>query len=76
MKEDIDRFGNQHTEFVDYPKQELQIGLKELEDNPVFRKRFQDFVTPSVFNKDPHDFDPCFASFKRIAQSEPVNNFV
>ena len=69
MKEDIDRFGNQHTEFVDYPKQELQIGLKELEDNPVFRQRFQDFVTPMVFNTVPHDFDTCFASFKRIAQS-------
>ncbi|MCW8335305.1 nucleotidyl transferase AbiEii/AbiGii toxin family protein [Vibrio paucivorans] len=69
LKEDIDRFGNQHTEFVANPKQELQLGLKELEDNPVFRQRFQDFVTPMVFNTEPHDFDTCFASFKRIAQS-------
>ena len=69
LKEDIDRFGNQHTEFVTNPKQELQHGLKELEDNPVFRQRFQDFVTPMVFNTEPHDFDTCFASFKRIAQS-------
>ncbi|MEZ8745024.1 nucleotidyl transferase AbiEii/AbiGii toxin family protein [Vibrio sp. 10N.261.49.A5] len=69
LKEDIDRFGNQHAEFVANPKQELQLGLKELEDNPVFRQRFQDFVTPMVFNTAPHDFDTCFASFKRIAQS-------
>lgn len=69
LKEDIDRFGNQHAEFVANPKQELQLGLKELEDNPVFRQRFQDFVTPMVFNTEPHDFDTCFASFKRIAQS-------
>lgn len=69
LEEDVKRFGNQHAEFVSNPKQELQLGLKELEDNPVFRQRFQDFVTPMVFNTEPHDFDTCFASFKRIAQS-------
>ncbi|HFQ5300545.1 TPA: nucleotidyl transferase AbiEii/AbiGii toxin family protein [Vibrio vulnificus] len=67
LEEDIARFGNQHAEFVANPKQELQLGLKELEENPIFRQRFQDFVTPMVFNTEPHDFDTCFASFKRIA---------
>lgn len=69
LEEDIARFGNQHAEFVANPKQELQLGLKELEENPIFRQRFQDFVTPMVFNTEPHDFDTCFASFKRIAVS-------
>ncbi|TFH89234.1 nucleotidyl transferase AbiEii/AbiGii toxin family protein [Vibrio ouci] len=69
LKEDIERFGNQHAEFVVNPKQELQFGLKELEENPVFRQRFQDFVTPMVFNTEPHDFDTCFASFRGIAES-------
>ncbi|HAS8471615.1 TPA: nucleotidyl transferase AbiEii/AbiGii toxin family protein [Vibrio vulnificus] len=69
LEEDIARFGNQHAEFVANPKQELQLGLKELEENPIFRQRFQDFVTPMVFNTEPHDFDTCFASFKRIAAS-------
>ncbi|ELV8809731.1 TPA: nucleotidyl transferase AbiEii/AbiGii toxin family protein [Vibrio vulnificus] len=69
LEEDIARFGNQHAEFVANPKQELQLGLKELEVNPIFRQRFQDFVTPMVFNTEPHDFDTCFASFKRIAAS-------
>ncbi|ELF4905347.1 nucleotidyl transferase AbiEii/AbiGii toxin family protein [Vibrio vulnificus] len=69
LEEDIARFGNQHAEFVANPKQELQLGLKELEENPIFRQRFQDFVTPMVFNAEPHDFDTCFASFKRIAAS-------
>ncbi len=69
LEEDIARFGNQHAEFVTNPKQELQLGLKELEENPIFRQRFQDFVTPMVFNTEPHDFDTCFASFKRIATS-------
>ncbi|ELF6471234.1 nucleotidyl transferase AbiEii/AbiGii toxin family protein [Vibrio vulnificus] len=69
LEEDIARFGNQHAEFVANPKQELQLGLQELEENPIFRQRFQDFVTPMVFNTEPHDFDTCFASFKRIAAS-------
>lgn len=69
LEEDIARFGNQNAEFVANPKQELQLGLKELEENPIFRQRFQDFVTPMVFNTEPHDFDTCFASFKRIAAS-------
>ncbi len=69
LEEDIARFGNQHAEFVANPKQELQLGLKELEENAIFRQRFQEFVTPMVFNTEPHDFDTCFASFKRIAAS-------
>ncbi|MCA3989415.1 nucleotidyl transferase AbiEii/AbiGii toxin family protein [Vibrio vulnificus] len=69
LEEDIARFGNQHAEFVANPKQELQLGLKELEENPISRQRFQEFVTPMVFNTEPHDFDTCFASFKRIAAS-------
>ncbi|EPS3398463.1 nucleotidyl transferase AbiEii/AbiGii toxin family protein [Vibrio vulnificus] len=69
LEEDIARFGNQNAEFVANTKQELQLGLKELEENPIFRQRFQDFVTPMVFNTEPHDFDTCFASFKRIAAS-------
>ncbi|MGL0816260.1 nucleotidyl transferase AbiEii/AbiGii toxin family protein [Vibrio vulnificus] len=69
LEEDIARFGNQHAEFVANPKQELQLGLKELEENAIFRQRFQDFVTPMVFNTEPHDFDTCFVSFKRIAAS-------
>ncbi|WP_119298493.1 nucleotidyl transferase AbiEii/AbiGii toxin family protein [Vibrio cholerae] len=69
LAEDIARFGNQHAEFVANPKQELQLGLKELEENAIFRQRFHEFVTPMVFNTEPHDFDTCFASFKRIAAS-------
>jgi predicted nucleotidyltransferase component of viral defense system len=69
LQEDISRFGNQHAELVANPKQELKLGLQELEDNQIFRQRFQNFVTPMVFNTEPHDFDTCFVSFKRIAES-------
>jgi predicted nucleotidyltransferase component of viral defense system len=69
VEEDIKRFGNQHAEFVADPKQELQLGLQEIEQNPVFRQRFQDFVTPMVFNTEHHDFDTCFVSFKRVSES-------
>ncbi|MCD9517556.1 nucleotidyl transferase AbiEii/AbiGii toxin family protein [Photobacterium phosphoreum] len=68
LQEDITRFGNQHTEFVNNPSKELQDGLSELENNLLYRQRFDAFVTPMVFNQQPHDFDSCFASFKRIAE--------
>ncbi|MGF1762655.1 nucleotidyl transferase AbiEii/AbiGii toxin family protein [Aliivibrio kagoshimensis] len=67
LQEDVERFGNQHAEFVAAPSKELRLDLQELEGNPIFRQRFADFVTPMVFNPQPHDFDICFASFKRIA---------
>ncbi|NRD75438.1 nucleotidyl transferase AbiEii/AbiGii toxin family protein [Shewanella sp. VB17] len=67
LQEDVKRFGNQHVEFVADPVHELCLGLRELEDNPVFRQRFSDFVTPMVFNPQPYDFDTSFASFKKIA---------
>ncbi|EPG0368420.1 nucleotidyl transferase AbiEii/AbiGii toxin family protein, partial [Photobacterium damselae] len=67
LQEDITRFGNQHDEFVNNPSKELQSGLSELEANSLYRQRFEAFVTPMVFNQQPHDFDICFASFKRIA---------
>lgn len=69
LQEDIQRFGNQHAEFVADPANELNLGLQELESNPLFRQRFDDFVKPMVFDPQPHDFDTCFASFKQIAQS-------
>ncbi len=67
LKEDLERFGNQHNEFVKDPTGELLLALNELEENPIFRQRFDDFVTPMVFNSAPHDFDTCFSSFKSVA---------
>lgn len=74
LAEDVQRFGSQHPEFVAEPIQELLLGIQELETNTLFRERFTAFVTPMVFNTDIPDFDTCFASFKRIAQSLMNNN--
>lgn len=67
LEEDKTRYGNQHKEFVDDPRNELKLGLEELEANEEFRKRFDAFVAPMVFNTAPHDFDTCFSSFKGIS---------
>ncbi|ALR95541.1 pyrophosphatase (plasmid) [Vibrio alginolyticus] len=68
LEEDRARYGNQHHEFVDDPRNELKLGLEELESNEEFRKRFDAFVAPMVYNTEPHDFDTCFASFKGISE--------
>lgn len=72
LEEDKSRYGNQHKEFVDNPHHELRLGLKELQTNENIRKRFEEFVGPMVYNKAPHDFLTCLASFKRIA-TELIN---
>lgn len=74
LQEDIKRFGNQHALFVEDPIQELQLGIQELETNPLHRQRFTDFVTPMVFNIEKPNFGTCFNSFKHIAQALMEND--
>lgn len=74
LQEDVSRFGNQHSEFVINPIQELQLGLKKLESNPLHYQRVTNFVIPMVFNTERPNFDTCFASFKNVAQSLMINN--
>lgn len=68
LEEDKRRYGNQHQEFVDDPKNELMLGLVELETNVEFRNRFDAFVAPMVYSAEPYDFDTCFTSFKDISE--------
>ncbi|WP_162922555.1 nucleotidyl transferase AbiEii/AbiGii toxin family protein [Aliivibrio sp. EL58] len=68
LEEDKRRYGNQHQEFVDDPKNELMLGLVELETNVEFRNRFDAFVAPMVYSAEPYDFDTCFTSFKGISE--------
>lgn len=68
LEEDKRRYGNQHQEFVDDPKNELKLGLVELEINVEFRNRFDAFVAPMVYSAEPYDFDTCFTSFKDISE--------
>lgn len=68
LEEDKRRYGNQHQEFVDAPKNELKLGLVELGTNVEFRNRFDAFVAPMVYSAEPYDFDTCFTSFKDISE--------
>ncbi|MUK26063.1 nucleotidyl transferase AbiEii/AbiGii toxin family protein [Aliivibrio fischeri] len=68
LEEDKRRYGTQHQEFVDNPRNELKLGLVELETNVEFRNRFDAFVAPMVYSSEPCDFDTCFNSFKDISE--------
>ena len=68
LEEDRLRFGNQHQEFVVDPRNELKLGLEELQNNEKFRERFNAFVAPMVYSQNSHDFDICIASFKVISE--------
>ena len=54
--------------FVNDPRNELKLGLEELQNNEKFRERFTAFVAPMVYSQNPHDFDTCIASFKVISE--------
>ena len=49
IRQDINRFGAQHPQFVVNPIAELQYGLTLLESNPKFEQRFNQYVTPMVY---------------------------
>jgi predicted nucleotidyltransferase component of viral defense system len=51
IKQDIERYGNQHLEFCTSPIEELKLGLYELGRNPIYRERYQKFVAPMVFGQ-------------------------
>nr|WP_038155537.1 nucleotidyl transferase AbiEii/AbiGii toxin family protein [Aliivibrio fischeri] len=68
LEEDKRRYGTQHQEFVDNPRNELKLGLVELETNVEFRNRFDAFVAPMVYSSESCDFDTCFNSFKDISE--------
>lgn len=59
----------QHTnvEFVSDPHNELELRLEELISNEQFRQRFEAFVAPMVYNREPHDFGTFFASLEEIS---------
>lgn len=49
IKLDVERYGNQHQEFVDNPIEELLLGLRLLEEEQKHEERYIEYVTPMVY---------------------------
>jgi len=63
---DIERFGNQHQQMVEAPIDELRFGLKLLNDEPKFKERYNNYVSPMVYAENPVHWDDAFAVFNKL----------
>lgn len=61
---DVERYGNQHTEFVASPADELNYGLHLLASDPIHKKRYTQYLSPMVYADDPVNWDDAFNVFK------------
>ncbi|VXC71629.1 conserved hypothetical protein [Enterobacterales bacterium 8AC] len=67
IKQDIERYGTQHPKFCESPVEELKMGLEELVSNPVYKERYQQFVTPMVFGEIHVSWEEAYACFRQTA---------
>jgi predicted nucleotidyltransferase component of viral defense system len=64
---DIERFGNQHSQIVERPVDELRYGLQLLIDEPKFAERYKRYVSPMVYSANPVVWDDALAVFMTLA---------
>ena len=64
ISQDIERYGNQYPEFSKSPVTELKMGLEELVNNPIYKARYEQFVTPMVFSGAPVSWEDAYGCFK------------
>ncbi|MHA3104003.1 nucleotidyl transferase AbiEii/AbiGii toxin family protein [Acinetobacter sp. ANC 3791] len=69
IKMDIQRYGRQHTLMVEEPVMELLFGLDELGQNPLYKERFNNFVTPMVFGDEKVTWEQAYSHFADSVQS-------
>ncbi|KFK95460.1 MULTISPECIES: nucleotidyl transferase AbiEii/AbiGii toxin family protein [unclassified Serratia (in: enterobacteria)] len=69
IEQDIERYGAQYPEFCESPVEELKMGLEELASNPVYKERYQQFVTPMVFGETHVSWEEAYTCFRQTALS-------
>ncbi|WP_233588736.1 nucleotidyl transferase AbiEii/AbiGii toxin family protein [Legionella sp. km535] len=63
---DINEFGNQHPQFRDDPYKELLYGFEQIQNQEKFRVRYQKFIGPLVYNRNPASWEESMASLNEI----------
>ncbi|WP_261464267.1 nucleotidyl transferase AbiEii/AbiGii toxin family protein [Serratia marcescens] len=69
IQQDIERYGNQYTQFCASPLTELREGLDELGRNPIHEERYKNFVSPMVFGEHKLTWEEAYACFRETASS-------
>ncbi|WP_255666627.1 nucleotidyl transferase AbiEii/AbiGii toxin family protein [Legionella resiliens] len=66
---DIKEFGNQHPQFRDDPYKELLYGFERIQEQEKFKVRYQNFIGPLVYNKNPASWEESMKSLSEIITS-------
>lgn len=65
IEQDIERYGARYPEFCESPVEELKMGLEELVNNPVYKERYLQFVTPMVFGDIYVSWEEAYTCFRK-----------
>jgi predicted nucleotidyltransferase component of viral defense system len=76
IKEDLERYGNQHDEFYKNPIIELRYGLQCLTNDSKYEIRFNQYVVPMVYGSDRLDWQSAFTVFESFANNVLVEIFL
>ena len=68
IQTDVSQFGNQHTQFVTSPADELLYGLGCLQTNPIHQDRYERFIGPLVYHDEPASWDEALQTVNELAQ--------
>jgi predicted nucleotidyltransferase component of viral defense system len=69
IQADVERYGNQHTQMVELPLDELRFALALLEDDPIHKMRYEQYVKPMVYAKNITTWEEAFLSFKTLVEN-------
>jgi len=68
MQADIERYGNQHTQMVESPLDELRFALALLENDSIHQARYEQYVKPMVYADNKTTREEAFLSFKTLVE--------
>ncbi|TPE55351.1 nucleotidyl transferase AbiEii/AbiGii toxin family protein [Maribrevibacterium harenarium] len=67
IKADIQQYGNQHSQLVESPLDELSFGLEQLLNNKLYAERYNKYVSPMVYAEHPVSWQDALAVFNTLA---------
>jgi predicted nucleotidyltransferase component of viral defense system len=68
IMEDISRYKNQNTDYVENPKKAIMNALLTLKDNSAWEKNWNDFMQAMVYSEHKPDYDIALKNLNQISQ--------
>lgn len=66
IQADVEQYGNQHSQLVDAPLDELNYGLEQLICNQLYAERYEKYVSPMVYAEQPVSWEEAIDVFSKL----------